>query len=135
MIGFEVARVLPYLRQEAVTLMPDYGVVTRPGGPATFNPSTGLLTPSAGTVVHEGRCRVRQPTSAESEVIFGEEQVTLSRFMVIFPHDVTGVRQGDTIAVTVSDDADVLGREFRIVKVDAASYAIYKAFACEVVEQ
>lgn len=134
MIGDDIAEVLPELRSEAESLMVDTAMITRPGGEPTFDPSTGELTPAAGTTIYEGPCRLRQPTASEAELLFGDEQLTRSRFVACFPHDVTGVQIGDVVTVTESDDPDVLLRSFRVASIPLATFTLYKGFPVEVVE-
>ncbi len=114
--------------------MVDTGRISRPGGDPVFDPVTGLLTPAAGSVVHEGPCRLRMPTAVETNVLFGEQDVTKSRFVACFPAEVTGVEIGDVVTLIESDDADALNREFQVVSVPAMTFVVYRAFGCESVE-
>ncbi len=120
-------------RRAAANLMLDTAVVTRPGGSPTFNAITGVLVPSVGTVVHTGPCRLRQPTPQESEVLFGEQQVSIARFIAVFPHDVTGIDIDDVITLTTSADPDVIGFEYRVTAVPRSTFTIHKSYACEAV--
>lgn len=113
-------------------MMVDTGTVRRPGQ-QVLNAATGTSSASS-TLVYSGRCWIRQASAVEREVLFGEEQVTTTRFMACFPHSVTGVRVGDIVTVTASDDVDVLGRSFRVLAIPMSTYPLYKGFACEVVE-
>ena len=119
-------------RQLAATMMVDTGRVTRDGEP-TFDPDTGLVTPSA-TTIYEGPVWMRMPTVLESEVLFGEEQVSRTRYLAVFPYDVTGVRAGDVITLTETEDPDAEGREFRVLSVPTRTYYDSKRFPCEVVQ-
>lgn len=113
-------------------MMADTGTVRRPGA-QVFNASTGSSSATM-TQVYAGRCWIRQASAVEREVLFGETQVTTTRFMACFPHSVTGVRVGDVVTVSASDDADVVGRSFRVLAIPASTYPLYKGFPCEVVE-
>jgi hypothetical protein len=121
-------------RLAAEALMVDTAVVSRPGGAAVLNATTGILTPAAATTVHTGPCRMRQPTAFEAEVQFGEEQVTTSRFIACFPNDVTGLAIDDVVMITVSDDADMLNRRFRVLAISLGTYVLYKGYPVESVE-
>ncbi len=120
-------------RRAAANLMIDVATVTRPGGAPVFDLNTGLLTPAAGTVIHEGPCRLRQPSATESDTLFGEQQVTLSRFIAVFPHDVAGIEIDDVITLTESADVDMIGVEFKVMMVPLSTFVIYKGYPCEVV--
>jgi hypothetical protein len=112
--------------------MTDTATITR-GAVPTFDPNTGLETGSA-TTVHSGPCMVKMPTAVEVERLFGEEQVTATRFIAVFPHDVTGVQVDDVVTVTDSEDADLLAVQLKVVAVPRRSHTLYKGFGCEVVE-
>ena len=130
----DVRHLTPDFRAEAESLMVDTATITRPGGAPTFDPNTGQLTPAAGTVVYSGRCRLRQPTASECEVLFGEAQVSRTTFIVCVPYTTTGVQIGDVVIVTISDDPDVISRQCRITSVPLSTFTFYKGFPAEVVE-
>lgn len=119
-------------RRAAEMLMTDTATITRAGA-STFNPTTGQLTPTS-TTVHTGPCNVRMPAAVEIERLFGEEQVTATRLVACFPHDVTGIELGDVVTVTESEDVDLVGVPLRVVALPRRSHVIYKGFACEVIE-
>jgi hypothetical protein len=135
MLGYDVLAAIPGLRQQAESLMVDNATIRRPGDAHVFDPITGALTPSAGTFVFTGPCRLRQPTAQEMQVMFGEQQVTMSRFVACFPlASVIDARIGDLITFDESGDPDVLTRTFRITSVPLSTFSIYKGYACETVE-
>lgn len=121
-------------RKLAESLMVDTAMITRPGGAPTFDPNTGLLTPTVGATVYTGVCRLRQPTATEAEVLFGEEQVTRTTFIVCVPHTTTGVSIGDVVTFIESGDPDVLTRQFKITAVPVSTFTLYKGYPAEVVE-
>lgn len=132
MIGYDVARALPDLQREALSLMPDVGVVTRGAATApVFDPATGIMTSAVGVVVYQGPCRLRQPTPQESQALFGEAQVSISKFIAVLPHTVAGVRIGDVITLTSSADLDLLGVKFRVTAIPLSTYTIYKGYPVE----
>ena len=132
-LGEEIRYVTPELRSSAESLMVDTVTVTRPGAD-TFNPATGLLTAAAGTTIYEGPGRLRLPTAQESDVMFGEEQLTRYRFVACLPHDTTGVQIGDVLTITKSGDPDVVQRSYTITAVHLSTFTMYKAYGCEVLE-
>lgn len=133
-LGLDVASQVPFWRQEAESLMVDTGSISRPGEGGTLDPVTGLWTPTPAAVVHTGPCRLRQPNTAEQEVVFGDELVTRQRWLVDFPHTVTEGRIGDVITITASDDPEAEARSFRIVAESAMTYNLYREYACEAIE-
>jgi len=133
-LGADIAEQISFLRLQAESLMVDTARVTRPGGAPTFDPATGLLTPADGTVIFTGPCRLIPPNGMANTPVFGEQQVTESRYVACFKHDTTAPRIGDVVTFTESDDPDVLDRSFRIAAVSASSIVVYKGYPCESVE-
>lgn len=132
-IGDDIVSVLPELRAANASLLVDVGRIVRPDA-RTFNPTTGALTTPESTV-HRGPCRMRQPNGiAEAERLFGDTQITASRFLACWPHDLTGIRIDDVVILEETDDADLLGRRFRILAVPMTTWSLYKAFPSEMVE-
>lgn len=133
-LGVDVHHALPDLRRQALSLMVDSARFVRPG-PAVFNPDTELLEPGADTLVHEGPCRLRAPSAVELRRLFGEEQVTTSRYIAALPHDVTGIEIGDVMTLTSSADPLALARTYRVVIVPAGTDLVLRAVGVEVVER
>ena len=131
MLGDAVRAELPWLRLQAESLMVDTATVSRPGEP-TFNPETGLMD-SGSSLVWRGRCRLRQPTGVEREVLFGDQQVAIFRFVVDVPHGVTAPRAGDVVTLRSNDPMASL-REFKIVSVSSETHTVCRSLGCEVVE-
>lgn len=133
-LGDDVLHALPDLRAAAWSLMRDTGTISRPGVD-TFNPATGLIEPGVDTVIYDGVLRVRQPTAQESEVLFGEQQVTRLRLIVDVPHDTTGVLVDDVVTVSETADDDLLPpRQFRVTGILMGTFVVMKSYPVEVVE-
>jgi hypothetical protein len=127
-------------RHRAESLMVDEVTITASGAP-TLNPVTGDLEPGAGTVIYgpsiaprRGMARLRMPSNVEVNRLFGEEDVTKTRYILSVPHDVTGVRVDAIVHVTESDDAEAMAREFKVVAVPSETYVIDRKFGLEAVE-
>lgn len=131
-LGDDVRQFVPAWREASESLMVDTATIWRQG-PSVFDPATGLLTDSR-TAIHSGPCRIRPATAEEATHQFGEQQVTTSRHIACFPHDVTGVRVGDVIEVTASDDIDLIGTSLRITATPVLTFVLYRGFPVEVVE-
>lgn len=116
----------------------DTATISRGGAAPVFDPNTGTYTPSAATTVHAGPCRVRPASLAaigiSSEAIFGDTQITTTRFSITFPHDIPNVLVGDMITITKSDDPHIGTRAFRVVAVPSTTLLMYRNFGCEVVD-
>lgn len=113
--------------------MVDRATIYRSGAPV-FDETTGRNEP-VEDAVHEGKCRLRWPSTAEQSVVFGETVVTRVRAMISFPHDVDVVRLGDVIRLTASGDATAVGRPWRIVAVPSQTFNMYREYGCEAVEE
>ena len=134
MLGHEVAAMLPDLQQQAESLMLDTAIVVRsPSGPS-LNTTNGVLTSPIPETVHEGPCRLRQMSAQEQSAQFGEQHVTLSKFVACFPHDTNSIKIGDVVSLAATGDPDAEGRRYRVVAVPSATFTIYKAYPVEVVE-
>ncbi len=122
-------------RQLAVLLLLDEGTLTRPGTTSgTIDPVTGDYTPSAGTVVYSGPCRVRKPGLEALQLVFGDISTTVARYLVNLPHDAPLMQVGDVFTLTSSDDPEILGVGMRVVSVVGKSVLMYRQLGIEVIE-
>ncbi len=121
-------------RRLAGVILIDQGTISRGGGAPVFDPVTGDLTPAATTVVYAGPCRIRMPAAVETNVIFGDTDVTRIRFVGLFPWDIAEVEIGDIAAVTESGDPYITSRRFRVVAVPSLSVLTHRKIGLEVVE-
>lgn len=133
-LGDEIRLALPDLRVHANSLMPDVAEIRRGGEGGTLDPVTGVWTPTVGSLLYSGPCRVRTPSQAEQDLVFGDDQVTRTRYLGIFPHTVTDVGVDDTVTVTVSDDPMLQLRRLRVVGATVSTYLIERRLGLEAVE-
>lgn len=131
-LGDAIAWALPDLRVQAESTMTATATVTR-GGDPVFDPNTGLMTSTSTTVVADTPARLRQPTAVEANVMFGEQDVTKTRFIVDFPWTVTGVNIDDVVRFTEADDPEMLGHEFKVVGMSMRNHQVTRSYGCEVV--
>lgn len=113
--------------------LPDVGTITRPAG-GTLNTSTGVHTPAAGSVAYQGAMRVRPPTPAEIDILFGDREVTKQRYVGTLPRTAVGVRVDDRLVVTSGSDPQLLGRSMRVTTVSTGSFHIDRRIGLEVTE-
>lgn len=118
-------------------LLLDTAEVSRGGaGAPVFDPDTGDYSSPAATVVHTGPCRVRSATQSEVEALFGERQVTISKYVIVFGVDTPQFEMDDTIRVIVATlDEHLPERRFRVVAVPSATTLMYRAVGVEVVDE
>lgn len=96
----------------------DKGTLTRPAaGAGTV--SGGVWTPAAPTTIGtaNGPCRVQPAGNAERMARFGEEAVTIARYVIGFPHDVVPQSGDSFVATTCTGDPALVNRPMRIVGV------------------
>jgi len=130
-----VAALLGAGRVLAAQLLVDTGTISRPtnaGG--TLDPDTGIWTPVVAAVIYTGPCRVRMPDAQERSVLFGDAEVTRTRFTITFPYDIPEVSIDDVVIITVSADPHITSRRFRVTAVLSKSVLMNRTLGCEVVE-
>jgi hypothetical protein len=120
-------------RARAESLMKDTVAIST-GGVLVYDDITGDLVPEAGTAVYTGKARLRQPAAAEVNRMFGGEDVTIARFILSVPHDVTGVAIDNVVQLTSTYQSDTAARHFKVVAVPAESFVIDRKFWLEAVE-
>ncbi len=134
-LGDDIALALPDWRIQAASIMGDTATIRGPGaGDGTIDPATGNWTPPTGSVVYTGPCRVRPPTGQEQSMVFGDDEVTRTRYVVVIPYDAPPVTLGSVVTVDESDDPMLDARALRVTHVPMASYLIARKLGAEIVE-
>lgn len=126
---------LTAMRSTSTAALPDTCMVKRPDADmsGSLNTSTGVFTPSAGTTVYTGACRIR-PAAGLTEVvaIFGDDQITQGRYVGTFPWDTPELAVGDLVSVTAASDAYIDEVVFRVVRIGGGSWLIDRRVGLEV---
>jgi len=124
------------MRATSAGALPDTCSIERAAAdPPTFNHTTGSYDLAAPTVVYDGPCRLRAPTAAQLEVIFGDSDTTRQRFVLTLPADVPDIQLGDVAFVTSSSDPHIGRRAFRVSAVPSGSWLIDRRVGVEVITQ
>lgn len=122
-------------RALAVQLQGDEGTITRGVAGGTTNPVNGDWTPNPASVVYSGQCRVRRPSTAqEQEIVFGDVNVTVSRYVASLPHDAPLIAVNDTFTLTATEDPEILNVPMRVAIVVGKSVLMYRQLGLEVIE-
>jgi hypothetical protein len=101
-------------RAAAEALMQDTCTIRRGSGETT-DPDTGIITPTYGDAIYEGKCRVQQRTATASAQQPGEAYVLMLQLEVQLPMSVVGLEVGDEVTITASvHDPDLVDRAFLI---------------------
>ncbi|MFJ2579971.1 DUF6093 family protein [Kitasatospora aureofaciens] len=105
-------------------LMLDTCTITRPGTP-TLNRTTSVLTLGAATTLYSGPCRLKTQRLPHDRHAYERITVT-ARYEVALPFGATTTARlqiGDTLTITASGDARLVGRAMSIMAVDFGSTA------------
>lgn len=108
------ARSLGYVRKQSLLLMTSTVDIYRPGKP-TFDPVTGLMTAVDSQTIYTGQAHVYTAKGNMQDV--AGELLTVNQTFVSIPWTAPVPRSDDVIHVTVSNDAALTNRYFRIVDV------------------
>lgn len=126
---------LTAMRSTSTAALPDTCTVKRPvaDGAGSLNTGTGVFTPSAGTTVYTGACRVR-PAAGLTEVvaIFGDDQITQGRYVGTFPWNAPEFAVGDLVTITAGSDSFIDEGVFRVVRIGGGSWLIDRRVGLEV---
>lgn len=96
--------------------------ITRQLGEPVFNPDTGRYDTPPPVGVYAGMCRVK-PAYAASETQAGEQEIVLRRYTIVLPYGGDPIAVDDTVTVTTSDDAWLVGRPLIVSAVELATAA------------
>lgn len=123
------ATVLARGRLAAEAGMEDACTITRVTG-RTTDTTTGAVTPTTSTL-YTGACRVQQQQAQAQREDAGEDHLLLLRIEVQLPMSVTGLKVGDEIAVTASEnDSDLVGRVFLVHDLAHKTHATARRVQC-----
>lgn len=119
----------PTRRRRAEQMMTTQVVIVRPGDmddPVTGEPVT--------TPLYEGKSKLTSYEGHESASLAGSREVSVQRMELHLPVGKVAVRRGDLVTVVGSQDALLVGRQFRITQ--KAPYREYAtAYRCTVEER
>ncbi len=116
----DIVGALPFLREQAESLMLDSCTVSRPG-PNVTDPVTGAVTPSL-TPVYSGACKVQGATAQAANPEAGGHAYVIESLQLHFP--VSSQLQIDDVAtITASTmDPDLVGSTFRLVELARGTF-------------
>lgn len=129
----DILLALPLLQSEAEGRMVDSCTITRGAGAPGFNATTGEYTDAEGTTIYTGPCEVQLSDGLNAATNdTGGQVVTVTRLTVKVPMSVEGVRIDDLVTITASLlDADLVGREYRVISRFAKTFATSRRFEVE----
>jgi hypothetical protein len=110
-------------RALAESLMLDDCKVTRPASTTVIDPTTGLPTAPAPTVIYGGtgdhsldKCKIQSSGVETVNPDSGQHVYTVQRPEVHFPVSAAGIKVGDLVEITASVDPANGGRKFTITR-------------------
>lgn len=105
---------LPFLREQAESLMRDLATIRRPTGAHVTDPETLQDTPELVTLFTDQRCKIQSATPQSRDETSGEAAYLTESLQVHVPIGVNLV-EGDLIEVTASTlDPSLVGKTFRV---------------------
>jgi hypothetical protein len=112
-IGQILAGAVPFLREQAESLMLDTCTIQRPGAPVT-DTNSGVVTPGM-TTIYTGKCKVQSKDSATSTPEAGGAVFVVVSRQIHIPAGAADVRNDDVVTVTASVlNAFGVGRKYRV---------------------
>ncbi len=120
-----------HLRHREARLFDSACTVTRPGeGEPVFDPDTGTYVNPPAVEVYTGPCLVRPVERASRVVEAGGAAVSLRTYDVTLPAG-TPVEVADTVTVTVSPDAGLVGQAMRVLDVPYDEWQVNRRVVAE----
>lgn len=117
--------------------MLDTCTVKRATGEYVIDPESAQQVPEYVPVLTGQKCRVKLPSTQPHEAQVPGQTVVQSGMEWHVPMSVTGVRVNDIVTLTAVDpvigDAEMIGRQFRVVGPFLSSAATARRFPVEVV--
>lgn len=117
-------------RPTATATMDAECIITRPSGTGTTD-ADGTYTPSPGTPIYTGVCRVVTMIRTDAVQISGEAQETHRRLQVGIRYDAPEIRPGDLVDITMTADPQLLGRKLRVLEVAFGSEQWQRNLICD----
>jgi hypothetical protein len=130
-----IATTLPELRAHAESMMVDTCTVERLTGNGVWNPSTGLYTDDAPTVIYSGPCRVRNMLPNPQQADAGEAAWSSDLVYVHLPvAGSEGVSDGDVVRITsAANDAALVDLELAVTGLHVQTNATARRLPCRLV--
>lgn len=99
----------------------------------TLNTTSGVevatLSDVYGTTGTPAKCLVRPSSAADAD--FGEQQTELRGYYVYIPYTETGVKPGDLVTVTSTNDTMLNGLTFTVRNIPTDTYNHRRQLVCE----
>jgi hypothetical protein len=113
MIGGILAGALPFLREQAESMMIDTCRITS-GGAVVTDPNTGVVT-RPRVLVYEGKCQVQSRDSSTANPEAGAHTFTVVSRQVKIPANSADVRDGHEVEITSSLlNSFTVGKVYRV---------------------
>lgn len=124
------------VRADTVQLFVDQGTVVRPTAPGEFDPDTESVTPNTTIPIYSGECSI-YPMEARRDTVdvLGEGLIYIRQYRVILPWTADDIKIRDIFTPTVSDDPQIVGREFEVRDVFKSSNLGYRRLTVHETEE
>lgn len=105
---------------DLATLDADSVSITRPVGPADWDPATGLVNQQPPVLVWSGPATISPSTGHTRRDVAGQD-VRVVELDVLVTHHTPDLFVGDVVTVTASDDPHLIGVALRVDSISAGS--------------
>lgn len=95
-----------------------------------IDPDTGLETPGEATILWDGRCWFKAPSSGGQDAVAGDV-VTVQKPMVTLPLDAPALQLGDDIELTASRVPLNVGRKFKVTALPGGDFITIARYQVE----
>lgn len=117
-------------RQIEAVFLKDTIEITRPGiGEPVLDESTFAVVYPAGSTLYSGAASVT-PTISEFSPQQNLRENALAEVLVHVPVSATDVVVGDTVTVLTADDAELVGREYEVIRFMASTRQMSRRMLC-----
>lgn len=127
----QISATIGRARPSLTASMLDECTIRRPSTVGELNEATGLHEVEAGELVYAGVCRLDATAGGADPTDRNDKTITATGYALLLPYDASGVRTGDVVAITSSDDPDYDAHTFRVVRVLTGTFRTHQEFALE----
>lgn len=115
MVGSLTDIELDWIRVDQTAELDAFCLVYRITDPGTISKVDGLFTGPTSVTIFSGLCSVTPIVSRRDRFdVHGEQQVYQNQYRVLLPYDADGIRIGDLLQVTSSEDPDFVTKEMEV---------------------
>lgn len=105
--------------------------IRRPSSASTYDETAGKSVYPAPTVLATSPCRVQRLPMRGGDQPVGDRNITLQRYQINVPADISDVRVNDQIVVTTSTDTSLVGAVVRVREIRLGTLRWQRDLICD----